>query len=63
MAPEFCQKVRLYRNNEMASPEMECKVFEPVGSLGNDFVRGFIPKVVRGSELDHDRSLRSGHIR
>ncbi|KAJ7822220.1 hypothetical protein B0H14DRAFT_2598731 [Mycena olivaceomarginata] len=47
----------------MASPEMQCKVFEPVGSLGNDLVRGFIPKVVRGSELDHDRSLRSRHIR
>ncbi|KAJ7798271.1 hypothetical protein B0H14DRAFT_2618033 [Mycena olivaceomarginata] len=29
----------------MASPEMQCKVFEPVGSLGNDLVRGFIPKV------------------
>ncbi|KAJ7720227.1 hypothetical protein B0H14DRAFT_2636065 [Mycena olivaceomarginata] len=47
----------------MASSEMQYKVFEPVGSLGNDLVRGFIPKVVRGSELDHDRSLRSGHIR
>jgi hypothetical protein len=53
----------VYRNNEMASSEMQYKVFEPVGSLGNDLVRGFIPKVVRGSELDHDRSLRSGHIR
>ncbi|KAJ7320954.1 hypothetical protein DFH08DRAFT_818775 [Mycena albidolilacea] len=24
---------------------MQCKVFEPVGSLRNDLVRGFIPKV------------------
>jgi hypothetical protein len=50
-------------NNEMALPEMQSEVLEPVSSVGNDLVRGCIPKVVRGSELDHDRSLRSGHIR
>jgi hypothetical protein len=63
MAPGFCQKVRMDHNNEMALPEMQSEVLEPVSSVGNDLVRGCIPKVVRGSELDHDRSLRSGHIR
>jgi hypothetical protein len=62
MAPDLCQKVRIDQNNEMASPEMRCKVLEPGGNLRNDLVRGSIPKVVCGAELDHDRSLRSGHI-
>ncbi|KAJ7799290.1 hypothetical protein B0H14DRAFT_2617219 [Mycena olivaceomarginata] len=37
--------VHMDQNNKMASPEMQSKVLEPVSSVGNDLVRGCIPKV------------------